>query len=577
MKSESNGPSRALIVLVLAAVAGIMWLLSLASAYPEFQNTRLDNPLAELNSLFPLYYISIALVALSLVFCWVWRIGNRGLHVLLLVLFAAELWLTPYLITGFVRLPDGPWHVGAAMSVPEVLDGELVAFSSYAWDYPGSFIYHYGLVKVAGIEPLTLITVFPAISTFVFVLLCYALLSRLFGSGVAFLSMVIAIPGLHFIQLHTSPHTLGALLMLTLLLLLAVRGKSLPIIAIVFVLLAIIIVTHPTTPLLISIFLTAALLIALVRSRRIDRVSVSLAGMVIFCFAGWYAWYFLYPVSPLESATVILGGVALGRLTVGAEYLTGTQFIYGNIYSLNKGVYFLYAAVCVLGITYVAVRSYVSTRSVKQWVSKLGGLRRNEMMLALCVPPLLLLSLLLTAWSPTLIESGLTYIILAISGIVASIFSRTQWLRARFGHASLAVALLFLTITFPVVAYSIDAYSNFPKSEQAGLLFLIERGSLGGKSVATPSINQLALYDQQFLVEANLRSLNSKRMRDISDEDLDMVALRNTGYYYDAMRHSLSFDDNRYTGYLADVESADYQKIYSSSTFEVYSKSRPGK
>ena len=126
MKSESNGPSRALIVLVLAAVAGIMWLLSLASAYPEFQNTRLDNPLAELNSLFPLYYISIVLVALSLVFCWVWRIGNRGLHVLLLVLFAAELWLTPYLITGFVRLPDGPWHVGAAMSVPEALDGDSV-------------------------------------------------------------------------------------------------------------------------------------------------------------------------------------------------------------------------------------------------------------------------------------------------------------------------------------------------------------------------------------------------------------------------------------------------------------------
>ena len=50
-----------------------------------------------------------------------------GIHVLLLVLFAAELWLTPYLITGFVRLPDGPWHVGAAMSVPEVLDGEPAA------------------------------------------------------------------------------------------------------------------------------------------------------------------------------------------------------------------------------------------------------------------------------------------------------------------------------------------------------------------------------------------------------------------------------------------------------------------
>jgi hypothetical protein len=371
--------------------------------------------------------------------------------------------------------------------------------------------------------------------------------------------------------------------MLTLLLLLAVRGKSLPIIAIVFVLLAIIIVTHPTTPLLISIFLTAALLTALYRSRRIDRVSVSLAGLVIFCITGWYAWFYLYPVSPLvESVTQGPGGVPIwsapiGNIDVGAEYVTGTQFIYGNIYSLNKGVYFLYAAACVLGILYVAAGSYVSTRSVRHWLSKLCGLRQNEVMLALCVLPLLLLSLLLTAWSHSLIETGLTYIILAISGIVASISSRSQWLRGYFGHASLVVAVLFLTLTFPVVAYSIDAYSSFPRSEQAGLMFLIDRGSLGGKSVATTNIGQLALYDQLFSTETNFKRLGIRRLRDISSGKLDMVALRNTGYYYNAMRHSLSFDDNLFTDYLADVESADYQKIYSSSTFEVYSDSRLNK
>ena len=42
------------------------------------------------------------------------------------MMFAAMLWLTPYYLAGFVRLPDGPWHVGVAMSVPEVLDGEIV-------------------------------------------------------------------------------------------------------------------------------------------------------------------------------------------------------------------------------------------------------------------------------------------------------------------------------------------------------------------------------------------------------------------------------------------------------------------
>jgi len=39
-----------------------------------------------------------------------------------------------------------------------------------------------------------------------------------------------------------------------------------------------------------------------------------------------------------------------------------------------------------------------------------------------------------------------------------------------------------------------------------------------------------------------------------------------------AMRYDLSFEDNRYTEYLIFVNSNKYDRIYSSSTFEIYSK-----
>jgi hypothetical protein len=157
MESRIEGRCRLLIVLIASIVAVIIWLLSVYYAYDEFNNTRLTDPLAEINSLVPLYYIAIAIIALSIVACLLWRIGNKYLHLSLLVIFAAMLWLTPYFLTGFTRLPDGPWHVGTAMRIPELLDGEVIPFSDYAWNFPLSSVFHYISVEVMGIEPTSIL------------------------------------------------------------------------------------------------------------------------------------------------------------------------------------------------------------------------------------------------------------------------------------------------------------------------------------------------------------------------------------------------------------------------------------
>ena len=246
MKDKTEKRTKTLIILLLAVVAGLIYLLSIFLAYPVFQNTRLIDPLAEINSLFPLYYIAIALTALLGVGCLVWRIENKYLHILLLSIFAVMLWFTPYYLTGFVRLPDGPWHVGVALQIPQVLGGDAVAFSGYAWSFPGSFIYHHTFLNILGMEPTSYISMFfPFLCLLLFVLLCYVLAAKLFSHKVAFLSMLIAIPGLHYIQLHPSPHTIGLLLMLTALLLLTSRGAAAKVIAIMAII--VIIISQITT------------------------------------------------------------------------------------------------------------------------------------------------------------------------------------------------------------------------------------------------------------------------------------------------------------------------------------------
>ena len=85
-----------IIILLLATIASIVYLISLKLAYPIFQSTRLVDPLAELHSLFPLHYIALGIIALLGAACFIFRISNRGIHILILLLMAIMLWYTPH-------------------------------------------------------------------------------------------------------------------------------------------------------------------------------------------------------------------------------------------------------------------------------------------------------------------------------------------------------------------------------------------------------------------------------------------------------------------------------------------------
>lgn len=567
MEKENNSGAhkKILVILLLTAAAAWIYAAALFHAYPIFESTRLTDALAEINSLVPLHYIAIALSALSIVACLIWHTGGKWLHLLLLTLFAVMLWLTPYCLAGFMRLGDSAWHTGVAMQVPQVLNGEHVTFSGYGWDYPASYIYHYSFVNILGVQPLTYITFFPLVALLLFVLLSYLLLARLSGTRAALLAMLLAIPGLHYLQLHTSPHAIGALLMLTALLMLIQRGAA-KIIPIVVILVITIIITHPTTPLLISIFLAAALIISVIYSRKFGRIQLALAGIIVICLAGWFSWYSFHPDSRWKSAGDLYESIWGGGFEVGKEYLAGTPFIYASIYKLNRAIYFLYAAAALMGILYILGRTYLEKRSIGKWLSQLGGINRIEACMALSTLPLIILTFLLAEKAHDLIETGLTYIILALSFIIASVIVRSGLANRKSGAYLLVVGVLFLALSFPVVAYSIDAYSSYPKSEANGLQFLAEEVPLDGKIVVGSNLEQLALYLEYSPTDTKFLLLR------LNKGEGDIAVFRNTGYYYAAMRFELSFEDNGYTRYLAKVENEKYDRIYSSPTFDIYSR-----
>lgn len=143
MNSKGKAYRIEIVILLLAAIASIIYLVSLKSAYPLFQSTRLVDPLAELHSLFPLHWIAIGIMALSEALCFAFRIKSRGIHVLLLLLLAIMLWYTPYYLAEFTWEPDGPRNLGVALQIPQVLHGTMFPYASYGAGFPLSYILDY--------------------------------------------------------------------------------------------------------------------------------------------------------------------------------------------------------------------------------------------------------------------------------------------------------------------------------------------------------------------------------------------------------------------------------------------------
>ncbi|MFC1919418.1 hypothetical protein ACFLWX_01330 [Chloroflexota bacterium] len=589
MTDQTLNNRKTIIVLILAAIAAIMFLLSLFYTSPIYQNSRLADPLAGVHSLSALYYASLVITALLGIGCFLFKVSSRYAQILVLILFALILWFTPYYLPGFTRSPDNPWHVGVAMHMPQLLAGETVSFSNYAQSYPGSFIHSYALVDTLGIGAERYMNaIFPLVFAFLFILLWYLFTSRFLNERAVFLSMLIAIPGLHYMGLSPSPRSIGFLLFMTALVLVTRRSMVAKVLALAIVIAMVF--SHPISPVIFMVFLGAFIVTSW---RQIRGERVALIALMLVAFVGWGLFFSSIVALWAQQGGAgggtggsVVGGIVeqvgreltsgLGDARTTREYLLGApSFLYQGIYNLNRGIYFVYGIGGALAALMVVLGTYRKRKGIKDWIIRLGGLEQGEVLMIIGTILLVAVTIFLAERYYQMMERSLTFLVLTLSTIIASVIIRWKntVIKRIVLHPLVTIAVLFLGLTFPTILFMTDAYTSTPSSEEAGLSFIAEKVPLEEMEVAQTigRLKQL-IWNLQYLDKTREVKFPSPSKLEEMDFQPDVAIFRSTGYYWASMRIDLSLEDNRYISYLNMVNGEDYDRVYSSPTFQVYVK-----
>jgi hypothetical protein len=555
------------------AFSATLFLISLKVAYPLFQNTRLQNPVAEIYSLSPFYYLALILIVVSALLVVIFKLNNKYVRFFVILLAAVMLWYTKYYLAGFSWEPDGPRNLGVAMHIPQILNGFSFPNSEYGAQYPVSYIIEYTIYNLSGMDTSIYFHLMPLINIIIFTSLVFGFLSKLFNSGVAFLATLLSILGMHYVIFIMGAHTTGMILLVCVLNLILYRGIKWVVLSIVMTLF--VVISHPISPILLGVFLGAAILANF--SRREFKPQIILVVLLVISMIGWFVWP---KISLISSSTPIPDMLYVSQdlqtkifpsdLNTFQKFVAGESFLFSAISTLNRVVYFLYGLLVMGAIGLVFIRAYREKKSFRDWLFNLGGLTRQQVWLIIAAPLLLIVSILMAESHPVLMERGLTLAIMAISGICVSIFYGifTSVRYNALKNSFISFVLIILFGVFPIISFSIDSYSSFPSSEESGLKFTGNYIKLDDKVLAGTSGAQILLFHP---VKKDIVSSFSK----LSPENGDVFLIRSTGYYYASLRYDFSLEDNRVTRLKQTLDaSTDFNSIYFNPAFSIYLKTK---
>jgi hypothetical protein len=482
------------------------------------------------------------------------------------------LWYTRYYLAGFTWEPDSARNLAVSLKIPEILNGLVFPGSGYGSEFPIAHILEYAIAKISGAGYVTYLHLVPLINIIIFTLLVYTFTSKLFSHRTAFLTTFISMIGMHYIIFIMGEHTTGLLLMLTILILALNNGMIWRILT--FLMIPVIIICHPISPILLAVFLTA-IMAGYLSLRNIRSQSVT-AAILVTCITGWISWPLIYSqLVVINQGVSPVGGNLLSQiipedLNTAQQYTLGNAFIYSDIFNLNKAIYLIYGLLAITTTGIILIRTYRKRRDWRDYLINRGGLSRQQIVLIICMPLFLLATVLMSEHAHDLLERALTPAILVMSGIIASItislYNEVKALIKKLIAYMAVFILLFLTLSFPVVTYSIDAYSSFPLSEKSGLEFVANNVPLKEKILVDTFKQQMPLF-QSDITGGTILSLKPSLDRG------DVFILRSTGYYYAAMRFEFSFTDNKVTRYREYLNmSPEVKSIYYNPSTSVFIK-----
>jgi len=586
-----------MVILIISTIIFSMYCLSVSLVHTEYLNSRSTDPLAILHSLTPFYYTVMVLFAVLCFTCVLYGLGNKYIHILLLIEFSLMLWFTPYYLSGFSRITDSLWHVGVAKNLPEIAEGHQMMFSYYYEEYPTSYILNYVVMQIAGIDAFIYAQlIYPLFCIIGIVSLCYVFVSRLFTYKIAFISTLIVILAPFSPEVHVSPHSLGTLLVLvSAIFLVTCRDRKSKIIGL---LLSFVVITvHPISPLILLIFMIVPY-IANVFVHNVKLPSLRSGILAILAtLCGWFGWA-LFHTTTTETgiAESIYRIVTLKFATqlemIGMAATHTREYVFPEISLLSTIVLYSYLIIPLIFFCY-AIIGLDLRKGIKKLFLQIGERLRYERLLMLSIAFLCVILSIASVFSGVevgerafyLWERSFFYFILAVSAYVASnvLIKRVHSSRKRkwtYAKALTISWLIFLALAYPITHTQSEAYQIYPPSEDTGMRFLQSRVPLSSKTLSMFLPNQFASYadpETRFTYQTTddrMKLLSELSLNNRSSPLPDIMVFRRSEYFYVSYEYDKSFENNRYIRAITWIEgSCEFNKIYSSPTFEVYVES----
>ena len=569
-------------IIGISVVLLFCWLIIVNVAYPTFQNSRLDDPFAETNSLIPYFFIVIIAFAVLCLYATWSGIGDWKLHTLLLFEFSLILWFTPYLMSGFIREPDSIWHASVGSNVGYVLAGNTTMFSRYSELYPGSYVLSKILLTSLGVDILPYIRlIFPIIYSYIVIILCYSISRKFLGGRYGFVSMLPVILGFHYIKLYPCPSTIGFVLLLTLILLLIIQRINLMYISLMTLCFLILAITYPIYPLF---FLGVVLILYLTfLIYKIENKKRALRIFILIVSIPFVIWLLGVEIFGDSFDNGLLSRILDAIMVLFTGKGAGGGFAFPTILIINITAYLSYGIIMIFFVSLFILSNHRKNQGIKHnifnIISKHGHIR-TYLFCVICLSAIM--TALLGMLSFTLIERGLSLFIFFSSIYILSMFRlmsrkyrhniHTQhvariFFKRKYPMIFFVIWVVTLAFAYPIIAYSIDSYTSIPQSENIGLEHISTVADFQDKSVHIAMPGQLAYYLEP---EVNF-SYYTSSYANYEELNVNILIYRNTAYYFIGMRSEASLDNNSYTRSIDNISiSDDFNKVYSSSTVDVF-------
>jgi hypothetical protein len=547
----------------------LLWLSLVILLRSPYDSAVLFDPLAMINSLFPYYWVILASFIGVCIFALTKKDSPRWLHIVLLLQLALMLYYTPFLIGGFSWSPDSLWHAGVANYLPSILAGANYPLAEYAQSYPFSFAITFGVERLfqVNVETYTLY-VFPPICIALISSIAYFFISRITEKRTAFLSMLIALPALHYIEPHVSPFATGTVLLLSSFVLLTFRGVKF--LALNIFLIVALVLTHPISPLFLGLYIFGLIVFSLTgkaTGKDLKHLRFEFAVLVVGLGLFWFFWTYFVAAQNYIGITTPLDNVLslnfLGKLSSSFEWTAGGQgFIYPQIGQLSLLIYGVFGALILLIST---VNLFVVIKNRR----RIEPTTRIQLHLAFTAIGSAAIGYLLFSSSGErfLLGRGLLFFLLMGAVCIASFINNRKFKVPRIPKLLAVVLIVFLALTFPVVAYSKEAYNTFTPDSKEVLVFLSHM-DLTNKTISMGYSQQLASYVN---LSEGFELVGFPP--DLTVNKPDIIVLRLNYYYLLAMRYEFSFTNNSYTraqDYLTNC--TEYKAVFSNDQSQIWLK-----